>query len=32
MKNGGLFERVTAWPNLLLAARRAARGKRFKPT
>lgn len=31
MKNGGLFERVTAWPNLLLAARRAARGKRFKP-
>jgi len=31
MKNGVLYERVTAWPNLLLAAQRAARGKRFQP-
>lgn len=27
----GLFDHVTAWPNLLLAARRAGRGKRFQP-
>lgn len=28
---GPLFDAVTAWPNLLLAARRAARGKRGHP-
>lgn len=27
---GGLWEQVTSWPNLLLAARKAQRGKRSK--
>lgn len=32
MRTGALFERVTTWSNLLLAARLAARGKRFTPS
>lgn len=30
-RHNDLFERITAFPNLLLAAKRARRGKRFRP-
>ena len=31
-RQAGLFERITRFDNLLLAARKAARGKREKPS
>lgn len=30
-RHGRLFDKLVAWPNLLRAARRARRGKRFRP-